>query len=55
MEEDYFLDCLEDAHKLEHDQNDYDGDNQSENTAHSRSPQDVSDDASTQRAMHNFK
>ena len=51
----FFCECLEDAHKLEHDHNDYDGDNQTENTAHSRSLQDVSDDASTQRAMHNIK
>ena len=46
---------LKDPHNPEHDHNDYDGDNQTENTAHSRSLQDVSDDASTQRAMHNIK
>jgi hypothetical protein len=32
---------LEDAHKPEHEHNDYDGDNQTENTAHCRSLQDV--------------
>ena len=35
---------LEDAHKPEHDHNYYDGDNQTEDTAHGRSLQDVSDD-----------
>ena len=35
---------LEDAHKPEHEHNDYDGDNQTDDTAHGRFLQDVSDD-----------
>jgi hypothetical protein len=35
---------LNDAHEPQHEHDDYDGDNQTEDTAHIRSLQDVSDD-----------
>ena len=47
---------LEDAHKPEHNYNDDDGDNQTEDTAHIRSLQDVSDEANSDRStVHKFK
>ncbi len=46
--------ALEDAHKSEHDNNDYDGDDETEDTAHDCSLQDLREDASTRHAIHNI-